>query len=65
MFTIRRHDEEYPDDDLYLTPDDEYGLRSEAVEFDSRRAADEIRDWMEYNSPYNSTGDYTYTVEEN
>lgn len=64
MFVIRRHDPEYPNDDLYLTINGEYGLRREAVEFEHRNAAEEMRDNQEYCSPYNHTGDYTYFVDE-
>lgn len=63
MYVIKRHDPEYPHRDLYLTIDNEYGLREEAVEFEGLRAAREIRDNQEYCNPYNSTGNYTYTIE--
>ena len=63
MYVIKRHDAEYPSRDLYLTENNEYGLREEAVEFEGLNAAREIRDNQEYCNPYNSTGDYTYTIE--
>lgn len=63
MFRVKRHDPEYPKDDLYLTNNNEYGSKSEAMEFDTEHDADLMRDFQEEHSPYRHTGDYTYTTE--
>lgn len=64
MFRIVRSDDfEGEHYDLYLTKDNEFGGKGEALEFESLHDAELMRQFQEDNSPYNHTGDYTFTVE--
>ena len=60
---VRSEDYEGEHYDLYLTADNEYGTESEALEFESKHDADIMKKFQEDNSPYNNTGDYTFSVE--
>lgn len=48
---------------LYLTEWAEWGVRSEAVEFDGYRTAKEMHDWYKYNSPLNRDYEFIYDIE--